>query len=209
MSLQLQAWEYLFGWSTNGKYSARALYPFPIKNNYIERYILGLLKSQYSTDCQKHVVVRLSKSERDKLASQQQKVSVGNLLEYLTCVAFIQCLMACWTNLYFIVWLWLPYHQFITWLGKCIYVCNSLKDTRKLISANMQNVHSGKNFKIYGIVLMNVNLCPCCLQTVWLIKLVVSTLCTKRNSSQIITNHIYIKLIFLAAGDQKEKISPI
>lgn len=64
---------------------------------------MGLLKSQYSTDCQKHVVVRLSKSERDKLASQQQKVSVGNLLEYLTCVAFIQCLMACWMNLYFIV----------------------------------------------------------------------------------------------------------
>lgn len=115
------------------------------------------------------------------------------LRDYLTCVAFIQCVMACWTNFYIMVSLWSSYLQFdflfcfcfyLMYMAKsCIYVCNSLKVTRKLVSANTQNVYSGKNSEVYGIVLKNINICLCCLQTAWLVKLVVSNLCTKRNSS--------------------------
>lgn len=38
--------------------------------------------------------------------------------------------------------------------------------TRRLVSANTQNVYSGKNSEVYGMVLKNINIWPCSLQTV-------------------------------------------
>lgn len=88
----------------------------------------------------------------------------------------------------------------------CVYVWNLLKVTRKLVSVNIQNENTkqAKNSELYEIVLKHVSICPCCLRTAWLVKLVVKNLCTKRNSSQIVASSIYFQLIFLAASDHKK-----